>query len=124
MSVGVGCEGGRGSIIEKPAVFDIHRIILGRRGAMRPNTIQLGRGIVSSSLGTALASFVWLSSCTSYVAVKRVDGRMRWTTVSWNWLEGLKLDFSTATGPALMDVPFDKGYGSGAKVTGSFDRSP
>ena len=41
---------------------------------MRPNTIQLGRGIDSSSLGAALALLVWLLSCMSYVAVERVDG--------------------------------------------------
>ena len=69
---------------------------------MRPNTNNLkpGRGIVLSSLGTALALLVlWLSSCTLYVAVERVDRRMR-----WNWIEGLTLNFLTATGPALGHV--------------------
>ena len=103
MSVGVGCEGGRGRVIKKPTVFDIHHISLGRWGVNGSGRHQAEEGH-RFTRGPALALFVWWSSCTLFVAVERVDVRMRQMTVSWNWLEGLRSNFWTVTGPALGDV--------------------
>ena len=95
------------SIVEKPAFFDIHRIILHSEvGCVCVRTpSSWGGALFRSPLGPALALLVWLSSCALHVAVEHVDRRMQRITVSWNWLEGLKSDFLMATGLALGDVP-------------------
>ena len=71
---------------------------------LRPNSDMLGRLSFRSSFGPAYILLVWLLPFTLHVAVERVDGQM-WMTVSWNWLEGLRLDFLVVTGSTLGDVP-------------------